>query len=44
MIKEFEKKHVKISKVYHCLHHPDFSGTCNCRKPKPKMIFDAKKF
>ena len=32
-----------ISKLNHCPHHPDFSGTCDCRKPKPKMIFDAKK-
>lgn len=42
MIKEFQKENVKISKIYHCPHHPDFSGECNCRKPKPKMILDAK--
>jgi D-glycero-D-manno-heptose 1,7-bisphosphate phosphatase len=43
MIKEFEKENVLISKVYHCPHHPEFSGECECRKPKPKMIFDAQK-
>ena len=43
MIKEFEKEDVKISKVYHCSHHPDFSGECECRKPKPKMLLDAQK-
>jgi len=43
MIKEFDKENIKISKVYHCPHHPDFSGECECRKPKPKMIFDAQK-
>ena len=43
MIKEFEKEKIKISKVYHCPHHPDFSGDCECRKPKPKMILDAQK-
>ena len=43
MIKEFEKENIKISKVYHCPHHPDFSGECECRKPKPKMILDAQK-
>ncbi len=43
MINEFEKKGIKISKVYHCPHHPEFSGECECRKPKPKMILDAQK-
>ena len=43
MIKEFEKKDIKISKVYHCPHHPDFSGECECRKPNPGMILQAKK-
>ena len=43
MIKEFEKENIKISKVYHCPHHPDFSSECECRKPKPKMILDAQK-
>ncbi|HIQ28624.1 MAG TPA: D-glycero-beta-D-manno-heptose 1,7-bisphosphate 7-phosphatase [Sulfurovum sp.] len=42
MSKEFEKKDIIISKVYHCPHHPDFNGECECRKPKPKMILDAK--
>ena len=43
MIKEFNNENIKISKVYHCPHHPDFSGECECRKPKPKMILDAQK-
>lgn len=43
MIKEFEKKDIKISKVYHCPHHPDFSGECECRKPNPGMILQAQK-
>ena len=43
MIREFDKENIKISKVYHCPHHPDFSGECECRKPKPKMILDAQK-
>jgi D-glycero-D-manno-heptose 1,7-bisphosphate phosphatase len=42
-IKEFEKESIKISKVYYCPHHPDFSGECECRKPKAKMILDAQK-
>ncbi len=43
MIKEFEKNNIKISKVYYCPHHPDFSGECECRKPNPGMILQAKK-
>lgn len=43
MIKEFEKNDIQISKVYHCPHHPDFSGECECRKPNPGMILEAKK-
>ncbi len=43
MIKEFEKNDIQISKVYHCPHHPDFSGECECRKPNPGMILEAKR-
>lgn len=41
MIKEFEKENIKISKVYHCPHHPDFSGECECRKPNIGMLVNA---
>ena len=43
MIREFDKENINVSKVYHCPHHPDFSGICECRKPNPKMILDAQK-
>ncbi len=43
MIKEFEKNNIKISKVYYCPHHPDFSGDCECRKPNPGMILQAQR-
>jgi D-glycero-D-manno-heptose 1,7-bisphosphate phosphatase len=43
MIKEFVEEDINISKVYHCPQHPEFSGQCECRKPKPKMILDAQK-
>jgi D-glycero-D-manno-heptose 1,7-bisphosphate phosphatase len=43
MIKEFAKYGIDIAKVYYCPHHPDISGECECRKPKPKMFLDAKK-
>jgi len=39
--KEFHKKGVTISRVYHCPHHPDYTGSCSCRKPEPGMILKA---
>ncbi len=41
MINEFARKDIRIEKVYHCPHHPDFTGDCECRKPKPGMILQA---
>ena len=43
MILEFEKRDIEISKVYHCPHHPDFSGECECRKPNTGMLLAAQK-
>ncbi|MDR1975622.1 MAG: D-glycero-beta-D-manno-heptose 1,7-bisphosphate 7-phosphatase [Campylobacteraceae bacterium] len=40
MLKEFEKRDIKITKLYYCPHAPE-SG-CACRKPNPKMLLDAK--
>ena len=34
---------ITIKKVYFCPHHPDITGECLCRKPKPKMLLDAAK-
>jgi len=33
----------KIDATYHCPHHPDFSGRCDCRKPGVKLYADAAK-
>lgn len=41
MINQFKIKGIKIEKIYHCPHHPEFTGECNCRKPKPGMILQA---
>ncbi len=41
MLKEFEKKDIHIDDVYHCNHDP--ASGCDCRKPAPKMLLDAKK-
>jgi D-glycero-D-manno-heptose 1,7-bisphosphate phosphatase len=31
----------KIDAFYHCPHHPDISGKCDCRKPEPGMLLTA---
>lgn len=41
MLEQFSAKGVEISGVYHCPHHPDFTGPCECRKPNPGMIRQA---
>jgi len=40
MLEEFKKNHVEILDVYHCPHGPN--SLCNCRKPKPGMLLEAK--
>ena len=30
-----------IDGFYYCPHHPNFSGECDCRKPKPGLILRA---
>ena len=32
---------VSISSTYYCPHHPDYTGECACRKPRPQMILQA---
>jgi D-glycero-D-manno-heptose 1,7-bisphosphate phosphatase len=41
MKETFRKRGVGITKIYHCPHHPDFTGECSCRKPNPGMILKA---
>jgi len=41
MTVEFKKNGIIISKVCYCPHHPDVTGPCECRKPKPGMIIKA---
>ena len=41
MKKQFEERNIHIEKVYYCPHSPN--EDCDCRKPKPKMLLDAKK-
>jgi D-glycero-D-manno-heptose 1,7-bisphosphate phosphatase len=39
-------EHAKVDAIYYCPHHPEakeerFRENCNCRKPKPGLIFQA---
>ncbi len=42
MLGRFTEEGIKISAVYHCPHHPDFTGSCDCRKPAPGMLEAAR--
>ena len=41
MLGAFYEHGIEITHVYHCPHHPDISGECSCRKPKPGMLLQA---
>lgn len=49
---ELAKMHIKLREAYHehgveftdmfyCPHHPNFTGDCDCRKPKPGLLLQA---
>ena len=45
MIEELKKRDLFIKDIEYCPHHPDITGECECRKPKPGMILNlAKKY
>ncbi|MFH0740197.1 MAG: D-glycero-beta-D-manno-heptose 1,7-bisphosphate 7-phosphatase [bacterium] len=35
------KNNIRVDRVYHCSHHPQFTIDCDCRKPKPGMLIQA---
>ena len=41
MREQFMQQGITISAIYHCPHHPEFTGACTCRKPQPQMLLDA---
>lgn len=43
MISKFSNERITITDVFHCPHHPDINGICECRKPSPGMIIKASK-
>jgi len=40
MLAQFKKNNINILDIFHCPHSPDFG--CNCRKPKPGMLLNAR--
>lgn len=32
---------VTITDIFYCPHHPDFTGVCDCRKPKPGLLLQG---
>src|ERR1700761_3394545 len=35
---EYDKHGVSFTDIFYCPHHPDFTGDCDCRKPKPGLL------
>jgi D-glycero-D-manno-heptose 1,7-bisphosphate phosphatase len=41
-LKDQYKKHgVQITDIFYCPHHPNFTGDCDCRKPKPGLLLQG---
>lgn len=39
LLKEKYAQHgVEFTDIFYCPHHPDFTGDCECRKPKPGLL------
>ena len=43
MTKALKVNRISLDDIYYCPHHPNYTGPCECRKPKPGMILDAVK-
>lgn len=41
MCEELKKYGIDILHIYTCVHHPDFTGICDCRKPAVGMLDSA---
>ncbi|MEO6851226.1 MAG: HAD family hydrolase [Mucilaginibacter sp.] len=38
-LKDVYAKHgVEFTDIFYCPHHPNFTGECDCRKPKPGLL------
>ena len=42
LLKNTYREHgVTITDIFYCPHHPDFTGECDCRKPKPGLLLQG---
>lgn len=41
LINRLALESINIERIYHCGHHPEFTGSCNCRKPNTGMVETA---
>jgi D-glycero-D-manno-heptose 1,7-bisphosphate phosphatase len=38
LTEQYKAHGVEITDIFYCPHHPDFTGDCDCRKPKPGLL------
>ncbi len=39
--KVYAEHGVEFTDIFYCPHHPDFTGDCDCRKPKPGLLLQG---
>ena len=37
----YQESGVEIKDIFYCPHHPDYTGECDCRKPKPGLLLQG---
>lgn len=37
----YHERGVEITDFFYCPHHPNFTGDCDCRKPKPGLLLQG---
>jgi len=37
----YQEQGVELKDFFYCPHHPNFTGDCDCRKPKPGLLLQA---
>lgn len=42
MEEHFKVLGIILTRIYHCPHHEEISGVCECRKPEPGMFLSAR--
>lgn len=38
LLRRLQEEGAEVEAFYVCPHHPDFTGSCTCRKPKPGLV------